>query len=144
MNSMQIPQSIFNSVEKVLRYLVPGLLFVVLLELSGGMDAFGPRIGRKELYLLSPVFGLTVYVIHRIFFWAVDAVCRECKDIDLATSLLYQAKRAEKLLDILYYRWGIVHFGLILSELVFFSQFLPLTGIHFYPSISVFWLCPLL
>jgi hypothetical protein len=86
-----IPQSIFNSVEKVLRYLVPGLLFVFLVKASylpGTLNRFSPNVTQTELYVLSPVFGIVIYVVHRVVFWFLDWACRSCRKLTLAKSLM--------------------------------------------------------
>jgi len=130
MNGIQISQNIFDSIEKVLRYLIPGLLVVFLVQISfslATLHSFSLNITQKEFYVFSPVFGFIIYCIHRILFWFPDYICMKICKLDLATSLQYQALRKEmapELSGILYYRWGIVHFGLILSELVFIFSLL--------------------
>lgn len=134
MNGSTIPQSVFSSIEKVLRYLIPGLLFVVLLKASFLPDkVLGLRIGLtgEEVYLLSPVFGFVVYTIHRVLFWFPDVACRKYLEVTLTKSLLGQATRKKQypeLAEILYYRWAIIHFALILSELTITFSFLSEPG----------------
>lgn len=126
-----IPQSIFNSVEKVLRYLVPGLLFVFFVKVSFSpekLNGFSPNITQTEFYLLSPVLGFAIYVVHRVFFWLVDWFCRHKSGLTLTESLRGQADRKKELADVLYYRWALVHFSLILSELTIVFLFLADNG----------------
>jgi hypothetical protein len=119
-----ISTKLFNSIEKVLRYIVPGLLFVLLVKASysqAALNQLSPNISQKEFYVLSPVFGFVIYVIHRITFWLLDCICRSRRKLTLLESLRGQALRKEKcpeLTGILYYRWALIHFGLVLAELV--------------------------
>ncbi len=124
MNVSGIPLSVFNSVEKVLRYIVPSLLFVLLVKASyspATLNHLSPNISQTEFYVLSPVFGFMIYMVHRVVFWFVDWACRSRRKLTLSKSLRGQALRKEEcpaLAEVLYYRWALVHFGLILAELV--------------------------
>jgi hypothetical protein len=119
-----IPAKLFDSIEKVLRYIVPGLLFVLLVKASysqATLNQLSSNISQTEFYVLSPVFGFVIYVIHRVIFWLVDCACRSRRKLTLLESLRGQALRKEKcpeLAGIFYYCWALLHFGLILAELV--------------------------
>ena len=69
MNINTIPVKLFDSMEKVLRYVVPGLLFILLVKASystATLNRLSPNISQAEFYVLSPVFGFAIYVVHRV------------------------------------------------------------------------------
>jgi len=122
---------LFDSIEKVLRYIVPGLLFVFLVKASystATLTKLSLSLSQTEFYVLSPVFGFVIYVVHRVTFWLVDCICRWRRKLNLLESLRGQALRkgaCPTFAEILYYRWALLHFVLILAELVLvFSLFL--------------------
>jgi hypothetical protein len=53
MNVNGIPAKLFDSIEKVLRYIVPGLLFVLLVKASYSQTTL-TNISQTEFYVLSP------------------------------------------------------------------------------------------
>jgi hypothetical protein len=140
-----IPKGVFDSIEKVLRYLIPGFIFVFLVKISFSQEIltkYSPNITSNEFYVFAPVFGMVIYNIHRVFLWPVDGICRRLYKRSLGEVLLNRAqlqRNNQELSDMLYYRWAIIHQGLIFSELVFFFTIIPDTR-----SIIKEYSCPLI
>ena len=70
-----IDKRIIDSIEKVYRYLLPGLLFILFHNMSyinnSGLSEY---LGNKGIYIFLPCFGMIVYAIHRILFEIIDLI----------------------------------------------------------------------
>jgi hypothetical protein len=125
-------EPVIASIEKAFRYLVPGFLFVFLLKAAypSKPALILQNIVSVEFAILIPCLGMMVYGVHRVIWWTIfDYIFAKCgvfvcskkgkrySEI-LADFISWRRAAPQGLLDYLHYRWSILHYTLILSELV--------------------------
>ena len=119
-----------DTIEKVLRYAIPGFLFVLLYRMSYPPSPGSPlsAIGDKELYIFIPFVGIAIYSVHRVLFDIVDFVLNRIRYGTLDCVAKHTRARFgdenRELRNYMYYRWAIIHCCCIFAELlIFFSVF---------------------
>ncbi len=123
--------STIDSIEKVLRFVMPGFLFVLLYRMAYPPNSASPlgAIGNNELYIFIPFIGIAIYSVHRIVFEMLDFIIFNritYGSLDRVAEHT-RARFGEEnrvLRDYMYYRWAIIHCSSIFAELlIFFSIF---------------------
>lgn len=130
--------SVVNSIERVIRYLVPGFILVALLRVAFP-SAKTPLLstGNEVEFAVGVLcLGLMVYGIHRLVFWvSVDHILsklgifpeskgRKHYTETIAHFILRRHPCADTpCVRYRHYRWAIVHYCLILAEIAFVLSF---------------------
>ncbi len=113
---------VFRNLSRILRYLMPGLLIVVLWELS--LNNAGNRLPKLRIDMLlayAIVLGPTYYGIHRVLFWLFDDILFSQYNTDcwMFFKRRYAPgnKKRDSVVEYMEYRWSILHYCLMTSEL---------------------------
>lgn len=139
---MEFLKELSKQIPKLFKYLVPGLLFVVLCVFSFPKDAeplLLKLIGHHPgVFLL--LGGIGIYCIHRLIFWIIDEIAlkqysQNCWGF-FTTRFGKAASVSDSpaLLDHMDYRWEIIQTCLIMAELTFVFALLAQEGsiVHAY------------
>ncbi len=128
-------ESLASAVEKIFRYFVPGFLFVILFRLAFPSKTILSMMGKVEFAAFLPCLGMVIYGLHRLIYWVLidylifkfngSATSLENKSYPVSIGLFFQKRQNEekfplKLSQYLHYRYSIIHYCLIFSELLFF------------------------
>jgi len=115
-------ETIFNQLEKIFRYILPGYTFILLLALFLPLNKnllLGTIGNSKYYYIYLPlIIGPIIYLMHRLLFEFVDYVCYGFDFDKIAEIYKLNQKMDGKLRGNFYYRLAITHFCAILSELL--------------------------
>ncbi len=145
--SDKIGVNIIDSVEKILRYLIPGAAFCLLFALSypSHFDTVVSKISKRglgfEAFLIIFTIGISIYVVHiqivRILGLFVFKIGKTPVNVFSNKKCLCNYFEAHAKLDLLrkekqasypeqyyFYHWAIVHYSFIMSYmLIFFSSY---------------------
>jgi hypothetical protein len=120
---ISIIEFFFDKTEKLLRYFLPGFVFLFLIkwdkDLSSTIDKI-KNLDLLQLIIFPFIFGLLIYTIHRSFFYLIDFIPFKYKSKSFAEYLNFISKRKNKLKNDLYYRGAILHCSIIFFEILFF------------------------
>jgi len=112
---------LFNNIEKILRYLVPAFVLLVLLRYIKGSsyDEFFSKISDVEFVIYFILAGITIYSIHRVVFEVIDYFLFGCNIKSISEYILASFKddTAKDLKDYLYYKLATIHSALLATEL---------------------------
>jgi len=147
--SMMDKESLFNSIEKAFRYLVPGFIFLVLAraacpslvkQLLSVSD-----FGKIEYAIAVPSIGMVTYAVHRLLYWVTfEYLLFRCFKVP-ATRLYsnfypdaladFFVARQETIKDplsgYLYYRFAVLHQCLMLAEMFLVFSLVQEVSSHF-------------
>jgi hypothetical protein len=136
--------NIINSVEKVLRYLIPGVIFSLLFAIScpEQFDSLFSKISDSEVLVFLSIFtlGISIYVVHhsiiRFTFEQIAYLIGQSPVNEYSDNhCLYNYSKAHAKLIIArkkysnypenyyIYLWAIVHYSFIMSWLLFLFSF---------------------
>jgi hypothetical protein len=126
---MQFLRELSKQIPKLFKYLVPGLLFVVLCVFSFPKDS-EPLL--LKLIAHHPgaflvLGGIGIYCIHRLLFWIIDELALKQYNRDFWAFLTSRFVKTgadssdgvSTMLEHMNYRWEIIHTCLIMAELLF-------------------------
>jgi len=143
----KIIDKFIDSIEKIFRYLIPGIAFIFCNELFYNLgDKFEwmktENIGNQKFWIFIFLMGLVIYSLHRLFFEYIDFICppfisfilrklaekykigmkiKNWLSKEIEKNANYTIKsRGKKVIEYLDYKMSMVHLWLILSELFFF------------------------
>ena len=121
---------VFRNLPRLIRYVLPGFLIVVLWEFSLP-DSQGrslPELGWSKLLGYAVVLGPTYYGLHRLLFWFVDdwMFSRWGTDCWGFFTKRYDPddKELARIVAYMEYRWSTLHYCLMTSELGILFSFL--------------------
>lgn len=113
---------IVDSVEKLLRYIIPGFIFTLFFKIAYPSNPMTilDNIGKIEFYIYLPFIGIVIYGFHRIVFEYLDLIFYKIKNTNRYEVIKKNHKNLIDILPYLDYKWAILHSSLITSELLFF------------------------
>ncbi len=120
-------KTVFSEIEKVFRYFVPGVVFLILMKLSG-LDAKHSIIiyfDKTYTYFLGFVLGLVIYSIYRVIVFVVIDEMFLCKKIEYKDLIEYMNEKNNKYAN---YRSSLVHSVMITSILLIIFTCLSVKG----------------
>lgn len=135
---MEFLRELSKQIPKLFKYLVPGLLFVVLCAFSFPKDSeplLLKLIARHPGAFLV-LGGIGIYCIHRLLFWIIDELALKQYNHDFWGFLTGRFVKAgpespdgaSTMLEHMNYRWDIIHTCLIMAELLFVFGLLAADG----------------
>ena len=130
---MEIVRELLKQIPKLFKYLVPGLLFVVLCSLSFAPDSqpLLLKMIHHNIYLSLVLGGIGIYCIHRVIFWVIEESILKQYGLNCRTfckAVYEKAGQAALPLECRDYCCSIIHTCLIMAELTFVFGLLAADG----------------
>ena len=118
-------EAVAAQIPRILRYIVPGFLILLLWELSGLSGSTGSLATMSNTKLITSIvlLGPVYYSFHRVIFWILDDALfsRSGQDCWSFFKERYDPKNESirHIVDYMNYRWSVLHLCLMSSELGF-------------------------
>ena len=114
-------EELFKNIEKVMRYLVPAFIFIVLLRFfkENIYQEYVANLSSIEFVFYFTLLGITIYSIHRVIFEIIDYIILKIHKISVTDFIKNTFKENNReLRDYFYYKCATIHSTLITSEIV--------------------------
>jgi hypothetical protein len=114
-------EELFKNIEKVLRYLVPAFIFIILLRFfkQNIYQEYVANLTNVEFVFYFTLLGITIYSIHRVIFEIIDYIILKIHKKSVTDIIKNSFKKNnEELRNYFYYKCATIHSTLITSELV--------------------------